>query len=111
MAHDLGHRAYELFGFSRALVFDGSDPVAMTSVDDICAGGYMHGVLEELFLNRPELVEQSDHVCDGVSADGRGSCFHGVGHGIMFSQKRDLKKSLESCNKLSSTVDAHRCYE
>ena len=36
MAHDLGHRAYELYGFSRAMTFS-SGAIENTSVDDICA--------------------------------------------------------------------------
>ena len=35
MSHDLGHRAYKLFGFSRAMTFGSG--AENTSVDDICA--------------------------------------------------------------------------
>jgi hypothetical protein len=36
-----------------------SDPQRLShpSADDICAGGYMHGILEELFLHQPELKD------------------------------------------------------
>lgn len=61
MAHDLGHRAFELYGFSRAMTF--GTGAENTSVDDICAGGYMHGILEELFLHHPELQKTPEKVC------------------------------------------------
>ena len=64
MAHDLGHRAYELYGFSRAMTF--GTGIENTSVDDICAGGYMHGILEELFLHHPELEKTPEKVCVSV---------------------------------------------
>jgi hypothetical protein len=35
MSHDLGHRAYELYGFSRAMTY--GTGIENTSVDDICA--------------------------------------------------------------------------
>jgi hypothetical protein len=65
MAHDLGHRAYEYYGFSRAMTF--GTGVENTSVDDICAGGYMHGILEELFLHHPELQQNPEKVCASVN--------------------------------------------
>lgn len=64
MAHDLGHRAYELYGFSRAMTF--GTGAENTSVDDICAGGYMHGILEELFLHHPELEKTPEKVCVSI---------------------------------------------
>jgi hypothetical protein len=43
--------------------------VENTSVDDICAGGYMHGILEELFLHHPELQKNPEKVCISVNED------------------------------------------
>lgn len=111
MAHDLGHRAYELYGFSGAMTFNDPSRLSNTDTDDICAGGYMHGILEELFLHQPELAKNPEPICSGVPALNRGSCFHGVGHGLMFVNKRNVPASLAVCQSLSLTADAHRCYE
>lgn len=111
MAHDLGHRAYELYGFSGAMTFGDPNRLSNTSTDDICAGGYMHGILEELFLHQPELKDAPGVICAGVPYLNRGSCFHGVGHGLMFANERDVPISLTTCKNLSNTEDAHRCYE
>lgn len=111
MAHDLGHRAYELYGFSGAMTFGDPNRLSNTSTDDICAGGYMHGILEELFLHQPELKDAPGSVCAGVPYINRGSCFHGVGHGLMFANKRDVPTSLTTCKSLAHREDAHRCYE
>lgn len=51
MAHDLWHRTYELYGLSTALTFQDLENVPINDIDDLCAGGYMHGVLEEYFYD------------------------------------------------------------
>lgn len=111
MAHDLGHRAYEVFGFSTAMTFSNPNHAIHTSSDDICAGGYMHGILEELFLNHPELKDNPEGVCSGIPEIHRGSCYHGVGHGLMFVHERDVPASLLSCRGLSQPKDMYRCFE
>ncbi len=111
IAHDLGHRAYELFGFSGAMTFNDPGRLSHTSVDDMCAGGYMHGILEELFLNQPELKNQPAAVCASIPDENRGSCLHGVGHGLMFVHKRDYSASLSVCRELTETMDMVRCFE
>ncbi len=110
MSHDLGHRAYELFGFSSAMTFSNPNRLSHTSVDDICAGGYIHGILEELFLHRPELKSQPETICSSIPDNNRGSCFHGVGHGLMFVNKRDVPVSLNACRSLGG-ADVYRCFE
>ncbi len=110
MSHDLGHRAYELFGFSRAMTWS-SGNIENTSVDDVCAGGYMHGILEELFLHHSELQKNPESVCSGIPTKHQGSCYHGVGHGIMFSLERNVERSLESCRTMKNNTFVHRCFE
>lgn len=80
MAHDLGHRAYELYGLSTALTFQDLKNVPINDIDDLCAGGYMHGVLEEYFLFNPEIINTPEKVCENIPKDNQGSCYHGVGH-------------------------------
>lgn len=111
IAHDLGHRAYEMFGFSGAMTFNNPDRLSHTSVDDMCAGGYMHGILEEVFLHQPELEKNPGAICVSIPEDNRGSCFHGVGHGLMFVHKRDAAASLSVCRELGEMMDMVRCFE
>lgn len=111
IAHDIGHRAYELFGFSGAMTFSNPDHLSHTSVDDLCAGGYMHGILEELFLHQPELEKEPGNICTAIPDVNRDSCFHGVGHGLMFIHKRDLQDSLAACRKINDPTYNSRCFE
>lgn len=111
IAHDFGHRAYELYGFSTAMTFSNPNRLSHTSVDDICAGGYIHGILEEVFLHQPKLRENPEIICSAVPDINRGSCFHGVGHGLMFVNKRDVAVSLADCEKMPDSVDRNRCFE
>lgn len=112
IAHDIGHRAYELFGFSTAMTFDNPAHLSHTSVDDLCAGGYMHGILEELFLHQPELKQQPGNICSSIPDINRDSCFHGVGHGLMFVNERNVTTSLGACRKIDAPIYVvSRCFE
>ena len=111
IGHDLGHRAYELYGFSGAMTFNNPDRLSHASVEEICAGGYMHGVLEELFYHQPELKNDPGAMCADVPAQNRGTCFHGIGHALMFVNKRDVAASLAGCRSLALSADTHRCFE
>ena len=111
VAHDIGHKTYEMFGFSGAMTFNDPNRLGHTSVDDICAGGYMHGILEAVFLNQPELKSNPEPICLPIPEANRGSCFHGVGHGLMFVNKRDIPTSLATCLSVVGFEDEHRCYE
>lgn len=111
MAHDIGHRAYELFGFSAAMTFNSADRLSHTSVDDICAGGYMHGILEELFLHQPERATSPGAMCAPVPTANRDSCYHGVGHSLMFVYKRDVPASLLGCRAIGEDIPTRRCFE
>ena len=66
MSHDLGHRAYELYGFSRALTFDDPNVTPLNDIDELCAGGYMHGVLEEVFLHDKTMQSNPERACANV---------------------------------------------
>jgi plastocyanin len=110
MSHDLGHKAYELYGFSGAMTFSDPQRLSHPSADDICAGGYMHGILEELFLHQPELKDNPGPICAGIPEINRASCFHGVGHGLMFVDQRNVTISLSTCRQLKSS-DIYRCFE
>ena len=57
LGHRIGHEAFEMFGFSQAI---------SESADDICAGGYTHGILESYFLSFPELSNHPESACSGM---------------------------------------------
>lgn len=111
MAHDLWHKSYELYGFSTAMTFNNPKRASHTSIDDICAGWYMHWILEELFLHHPELKQNPEKVCSSVPDEHSWSCFHGVWHWVMFANLRNVEKSLLSCRSLSTNTFTYRCFE
>ncbi len=111
IAHDLGHRAYELYGFSGAMTYDNPERVNHASVMDICAGGYVHGILEEASLHDPNFGDHPGALCADVPSDNTASCYHGVGHALMFFTARDIPKSLIGCRTMPDANDASRCFE
>lgn len=57
LAHNIGHKAFDMFGFSVAI---------SQAADDICAGGYTHGILESYFLSSPKLADNPELVCSEI---------------------------------------------
>lgn len=111
LGHALGHEAYELYGFSDAMTFTNPNSTNHIPVEDLCAGGYMHGILEEVFAHQPELADDPGAMCADVPSENRGTCFHGVGHALMFVNKRDVSASLAGCRSLGEAADTDRCFE
>jgi len=108
LAHDLGHHAYELWGFSASINL--SDPDRKDgSVQEFCAGGYVHGVLEETSLHMPDFLAHPETLC----ADGpnRSSCLHGLGHAFMYDNGRNVERSLEACRNLPGRGNSYPCFE
>lgn len=102
LAHNIGHKAFDMFGFSVAI---------SQAADDICAGGYTHGILESYFLSSPKLADNPELVCSEIDENKKWSCFHWVGHGLMFLNKNNIAKSLDWCRMLSDSVWKNRCAE
>lgn len=69
LAHQIGHEAFDLFGFAVSISHAG---------EDICAGGYTHGILEHYFLSDTTLAEHPEDACMSIAEKSKGSCFHGV---------------------------------
>jgi hypothetical protein len=111
IAHDIGHQAYELYGFSEAMTFSNPNHLKHALVQYICAGGYMHGIVEELFLHQPEFKAQPDPICAAVPDADRASCYHGVGHALMFSENRNVSAALQDCRNIKQSSDMYRCFE
>ncbi len=102
LAHDIWHESFEKYGFSIAI---------SGGQDDVCAWWYTHGVLESYFESEPLLREDPESACSSIEGKKKGSCFHGVGHWLMFISGNDIATSLDWCQKLSSPVWKNRCAE
>ncbi len=111
VGHDIGHSAYELYGFSGAMTFGDVERLKHSSAEEVCAGGYIHGVVEEASLHQSDFSVHPDTLCMQVPSGDRASCFHGVGHALMFTYARDASSSLEVCRSLPETGYHVRCYE
>jgi hypothetical protein len=100
VAHKIGNRAFEQYGFAGALAFQ----------DDVCGSGYVHGVIEARFglLKGNEIVKAVDTICAPRNTP---SCFHGVGHGLMFALNADTKIALAYCDRYSVMYEHSNCYD
>jgi hypothetical protein len=111
VAHDVGHQAFEYYGFSDAMTFDNPEHVHHALVQNICAGGYMHGILEQMSLSDPGFLQEPERVCDRVPESERASCFHGIGHVYMVEHERDVPKAILGCRVIKLNADMYRCFE
>ena len=111
IAHDIGHRSYDLYGFSEAMTFNNPNHVDHPLVQYICAGGYMHGILEALSFAQPEFILGPDLICEAMSEIEKDSCFHGVGHLFMLANERDVEEALLGCRLVEENMDMYRCFE
>ena len=101
-AHEIGHMAFNKYGFADALTY----------IDDLCGSGYAHGVIEEYFVKIDDLGNAVTNACTvGSNAMSLESCYHGVGHGLMFYTNNDIPKSLSYCDWYTDTIARARCSE
>lgn len=98
LAHEIGHAAFERFGFTGALAVQ----------DDVCGSGYLHGIIEEeLSHHAKDFRKHFKTLCN--ENDPR--CFHGLGHGLMFVTENDLPEALKLCRTLSLPFQRIQCDE
>ncbi len=97
-AHQLGHEAYEQFGFEGALNYS----------DALCGGGFVHGVLEARFGEESvsSIISELPTICTEENT----ACFHGIGHGLMIVTYLDTDASLRYCDRLPD-VGRSDCYD
>lgn len=100
LAHDLGHVALA--------AADGNVAVALTERDDVCGGGFIHGVIERALGDSAHPRRDLLAVCAPVQ---EGTCWHGVGHGAMFATGMDVDASLALCDRAPSVDLRVRCGE
>lgn len=100
VAHDLGHAALDQAG--------GDAAKALSDRDDVCGGGYTHGIIEKALGESSDVKRDLLRIC---APKQDGSCFHGVGHGLMFATDMNPRKSLKLCDLSPDFTLAHRCAE
>jgi hypothetical protein len=100
IAHDLGHQALQLVG--------GKPGKALTVRNDVCGGGFTHGVIEDALGASTDPAHDLLRIC---APKQDGSCFHGVGHGVMFATGLDVSKSLDLCDLAPRAILSVRCGE
>jgi hypothetical protein len=111
IAHDIGHAAFDMYGFTDAMNFTDISRVGKTTVQEICAGGYVHGVIEKAALGDSEFSQNPGKVCSTADVNLQSTCYHGVGHALMYDAKRDTSLAMMGCRKLPSTNAITRCFE
>ncbi len=90
LVHEIGHEAYKKYkDFNQSMKY----------LNDVCNTGYMHGVIEEYFVNVDDVFAVLETMCTGLDT---GRCLHGVGHGLMYYTGNKLPKSLEYCAALKT---------
>jgi hypothetical protein len=104
LLHHMGHAAYDHYG---------SFAEAMAHQDEFCNSGFTHGIIEAAFLQSDDWLETMQLACP---ADGENTnkyrqwqCYHGVGHGIMYAQGRNVAKSLAGCEALPTGTATASC--
>ena len=100
IAHDLGHDALQLAG--------GRPGKALTVRNDVCGGGFTHGVIEDALATSKDPERDLLRIC---APKQEGSCFHGVGHGVMFATGLDVQRSLDLCDLAPRSILSVRCGE
>ncbi len=100
ISHDLGHAALEQAG--------GRVGDALNDRDDVCGGGFTHGVIEQALAESADPQAAMLTVCAPMQD---GSCWHGVGHGLMFASGMAQGRALAGCDNAPSTLLSNRCGE
>lgn len=101
LVHQIGHAAYTEFGFAKAISYQ----------DDLCGSGYLHGIVEENFGQTTDVEKTLLTICQGFDALSVDSCYHGVGHGLMYFTDNDLPKALKYCDLYPNGSAQIRCAE
>jgi hypothetical protein len=102
LVHLTGHLAYEKYGdFAKAITYQ----------DDICGSGYLHGVIERKFVSIKDPVTEMRTICSDVPKEDLDTCYHGVGHGLMYYYENDIPRSIAMCQNYRNANAITRCAE
>lgn len=103
LLHVFGRSMFEKYGnFTEAVRYQ----------DEVCVSGYIHGVLEGYLAVEPRIDVALKEVCNTAEPHTyrRTSCYHGVGHALMFYSQNNLPLSLEKCDLYRDPTDNSDCY-
>lgn len=98
IAHKLGHKSYELYGFERS----------MQIAQPYCGAGFIHGVIESKFgaLRDVKALNGMSSICNEKDE----KCNHGIGHGLMVLTKNHFQEALTYCDNLHLSARSD-CYD
>ena len=84
---------------------------AVAQQDSFCNSGYLHGAIEEFLSHQTINSETLQKVCPLGSKFSYydWECWHGIGHGIMYSNDNNLKSSLAICEDQKNTSAKAAC--
>lgn len=102
MMHMLGKTAYDQYGgFAEA----------MKRQNELCNSGFTHGIIEAHYANVPDIRQAIATTCPAdASQDFRQwQCYHGIGHGVMSAEKRDVQASVADCRQLTTGFATDSC--
>lgn len=95
----------------------GDVPSAFNKGDDLCAGGYYHGVVKAIVvkLGPDKMRAEANTVCADLGQHQgqqvyHDECFHALGHAFMAVLKNDLPEALRMCDALADTRGKRPCY-
>ncbi|MGV1004803.1 MAG: hypothetical protein ACOYEV_08545 [Candidatus Nanopelagicales bacterium] len=100
VAHALGHEALKRFHNNAAK--------ALRYRNDVCGGGYTHGVVEVKLADSKNVSRDILTTC---APNNDGSCWHGVGHGALFFSKFRVQEAEKLCSKAPNQALVARCAE
>ena len=101
LLHPFGRRYSRKASMSRVLTIANDDP---------CAGGFLHGMIEERFA-ADEVVPQStiDAQCKAQTLSALNTCEHTIGHVLMRNTHNNLPIALSRCEDAGDASFARRC--
>lgn len=112
--HVLGH---ELSGIETAKDPSRWKDVVARCPSDMCSNGCLHGAFQERFRAESlpaarvdDLVKELDGICEErpewrPTGLGKGTCYHALGHLMMYITVADIEKSTALCEKTAKTKD------
>ncbi len=102
LVHDIGHAAYSKYqNFGEAVKY----------LDEVCASGYFHGVVETYLSESSNISKTMKTTCTAypIGKFMSWACYHGIGHALMYYTNNNLPRSLEYCEKYEKLFAQASC--
>jgi hypothetical protein len=100
--HELGRKAYAYYGGYEQ---------AIQHQDEMCDSGYTHGVLEAYLSSAADVSVAIKTACTSRVEQNfdQWQCYHGLGHGVMFTAQESVQKSIDVCNSFTTSFATRAC--